>query len=113
MSFIYFPMRSVAAAVAFTLSVTSACAAEDEVVKPSAPAGVAATPAAPAAAADKPVATASAQKANTDLGAARIATARRTVAHRVIHRPAPQPIRLSCSGIWCGRQFVLMLGIAY
>ena len=29
-------------------------------------------------------------------------------------RPAVAPVNLACSyGVWCGRQFVLMVGIAY
>jgi hypothetical protein len=31
------------------------------------------------------------------------------------HRPGVNPIRgdLGCAGIWCGRQFVLMIGVGY
>jgi hypothetical protein len=31
------------------------------------------------------------------------------------HRPGVDPIRgdLGCAGIWCGRQFVLMIGVGY
>ncbi len=32
---------------------------------------------------------------------------------RFAHRVSPIRSDLNCSGVWCGRQFVLMLGIGY
>jgi hypothetical protein len=32
---------------------------------------------------------------------------------RLAHRVSPIRSDLNCSGVWCGRQFVLMLGIGY
>jgi hypothetical protein len=37
----------------------------------------------------------------------------RIVVSRVDRELAAIPADLSCSGIWCGRQFVLMVGIGY
>ncbi|MBR0718913.1 hypothetical protein [Bradyrhizobium liaoningense] len=51
---------------------------------------------------------------------AKPAPVRHRVTHRrTVHRTAAiydrafVPVDLSCSSIWCGRQFVLMLGIGY
>jgi hypothetical protein len=126
MSFISLSLRL--AGLAVILSVASASAADgvfsrdilsmdilskDVITKDSATAVIAAQPAAPAA--DRPVATTVAEEASvTDLGAARAAGKRIAApAPRVFRRPAPQHARLECSGIWCGRQFVLMLGTAF
>lgn len=111
MSSMLLPFRLAAVAgLALILSMTSASAAEDVAAKEPA---VAAAP----VAADKPAAVASAttEKPATDLGAARAAADKRAAAPapRVIRRAAPPQHALSCSGIWCGRQFVLMLGTAY
>ncbi len=121
------------AGLAVLLSVVSASAsdnvaANDIVVWDNSPAMVAAQPAAPSpvavavqpvtpAAPDRPVIAAAAEKpVVTDLGAARASIVKRvaTPASRLVHRIAPPPsVRLGCSGVWCGRQFVLMLGTAY
>ena len=127
MSSLSLPLRL--AGLVLLLSVTSASAADDvgagsEAVRDSAPAVAAVQPATPA-----PATTADAGKTNakaatnatvekptaTDLGAARTSVSRRvaTPTPRAIRRFTAEPVRLSCSGIWCGRQFVLMLGIAY
>ena len=105
------------AGLALILSVVSASAADGVASQDvSAPAVVAAQPATPAPAnSGKSPRTATTEKTTaTDLGAARAATARRIAAPapRTIRR-TPQHARLDCSGVWCGRQFVLMLGVAY
>ncbi len=110
------------AGLAVILSVASASAADDAVspggvTRDSTPAVVTVQPAASAPAdAGKAAVTVAAEKsAATDLGAARAAVARRVAppAPRVIRHATPQHARLGCSGAWCGRQFVLMLGVAY
>lgn len=109
------------AGLALILSVASASAADDAVspggvTRDSATAVVTVQPASAPADAGKAAVTAAAQKAAaTDLGAARAAVAKRvaTPAPRVIRHATPQHARLGCSGAWCGRQFVLMLGVAY
>ena len=38
----------------------------------------------------------------------------RVATYRPAHQVAATPANLACSyGVWCGRQFVLMVGIAY
>ena len=78
-------------------------------------AGIAAvlSTATPAVAADRPVCEASSYVKTV------AATERRASRDAVIaasrHLRRANPIRYSqyCSGVWCGRQFVLMVGIAY
>jgi hypothetical protein len=120
MSLNLLPLRL--AGLALLLSVVSASAADDvvsqgSVARDSAPAAISAQPATPVTAdAGKPAATPPAEKtAATDLGAARTVAAKRVIAPtpRVIRHATPQHARLGCSGAWCGRQFVLMLGVAY
>jgi NaMN:DMB phosphoribosyltransferase len=113
---ILIPLRL--AGLALLLSVVSASAADDAIAKDvvvtdAAPVVVAAQPVTPVAA-DKP-AIATTVKAATDLGTARASTVKRVAlpVPRPIHRTVPQYVHLGCSGIWCGRQFVLMLGTAY
>lgn len=63
----------------------------------------------PASAADRPTDRISAQEV------AKPAPPKHRVVRRTVHRAAWAPVvnDYSCSSIWCGRQFVLMLGIGY
>jgi len=121
MSSMLLPFRLAAVAgLALILPMTSASAAEDVAAKEpaatAAPVAAIARSAEAAPVAAKPVTAASAttEKAATDLGAARAAADKRVAATapRVIRRAAPQRA-FNCSGTWCGRQFVLMLGTSY